>query len=200
MAVNADNALIFSSDDDSLWLTDYDKDFATKVTGLTSDLTSVAGLTTVGWLHEDGVKLAFDDSLTKIKGHQGHGVVKTFLDSSESSISATLLETLLKPLTWYLDATAEKVEETKAGGGGEKINVAKITAKSSRKVKVLSGVADLFDVSGVGAHVRIVFPRLELGERGEITFQQAEITGYEFNLSILGDYIIYSDHKALIPA
>jgi hypothetical protein len=200
MAVNADNALIFSSDDDSLWLTDYDKDFATKVTGLTSDLTSVAGLTNVGWLHEDGVKLAFDDSLTKIKGHQGHGVVKTFLDSSESSISATLLETLLKPLTWYLDATAEKVEETKAGGGGEKINVAKITAKSSRKVKVLSGVADLFDVSGVGAHVRIVFPRLELGERGEITFQQAEITGYEFNLSILGDYIIYSDHKALIPA
>jgi len=200
MAVNADNALIFSSDDDSLWLTDYDKDFATKVTGLTSDLTSVADLTNVGWLHEDGVKLAFDDSLTKIKGHQGHGVVKTFLDSSESSISATLLETLLKPLTWYLDATAEKVEETKAGGGGEKINVAKITAKSSRKVKVLSGVADLFDVSGVGAHVRIVFPRLELGERGEITFQQAEITGYEFNLSILGDYIIYSDHKALIPA
>lgn len=198
MAVNADNALIFSSDDDSLWLTDYDKDFATKVTGLTSALTSVAGLTNVGWLHEDGVKLAFDDSLTKIKGHQGHGVVKTFLDSSESSISATLLETLLKPLTWYLDATAEKVQETPAGG--QAIDVAKITAKSSRKVKVLSGVADLFDVSGVGAHVRIVFPRLELGERGEITFQQAEITGYEFNLSILGDYIIYSDHKALIPA
>lgn len=198
MAVNADNALIFSSDDDSLWLTDYDKDFATKVTGLTSALTSVAGLTNVGWLHEDGVKLAFDDSLTKIKGHQGHGVVKTFLDSSESSISATLLETLLKPLTWYLDATAEKVQETLAGG--QAIDVAKITAKSSRKVKVLSGVADLFDVSGVGAHVRIVFPRLELGERGEITFQQAEITGYEFNLSILGDYIIYSDHKALIPS
>lgn len=198
MAVNADNALIFSSDDDSLWLTDYDPSFATKVAGLTSALTSVAGLTNVGWLHEDGVKLAFDDSLTKIKGHQGHGVVKTFLDSSESSISATLLETLLKPLAWYLDATAEKVQETPAGG--QAIDVAKITAKSSRKVKVLSGVADLFDVSGVGAHVRIVFPRLELGERGEITFQQAEITGYEFNLSILGDYIIYSDHKALIPA
>lgn len=198
MAVNADNALIFSSDDDSLWLADYDKTFATKVPGLTADLSTISGLTNVGWLHEDGVKLAFDDSLTKIKGHQGHGVVKTFLDSSESSISATLLETLLKPLTWYLDATAEKVEEDKAGGG--KVAVAKITAKSSRKVKVLSGVADLWDVSGVGAHVRIVFPRLEIGERGEITFQQSEITGYEFNLSILGDYIIYSDHEALIPA
>lgn len=198
MPVNADNALIFSSDDDSLWLTDYDKDFATKVTGLTTDLTTVSGLTNVGWLHEDGVKLAFDDSLTKIKGHQGHGVVKTFLDSSESSISATLLETLLKTLAWYLDATAEKIEESAAGGS--KIAVAKITAKSSRKVKVLSGAAELFDVSGVGAHVRIVFPRLEIGERGEITFQQAEITGYEYNLSILGDYIIYSDHKALIPA
>ncbi len=198
MPVNADNALIFSSDDDSLWLTDYKADFGTKITGLTQDLTTVQGLLNCGWLHEDGMKLAADDSLTKIKGHQGHGVVKTFLDSSETSFTATLLETLLKPLTWYLDATAKKVQETPAGG--EQTDVAVITAKSSRKVKVLSGVADLFDVSGVGAHVRLVFPRLELGERGEITFQQANIVGYEFNLSVLGDYILYSDHKALIPS
>lgn len=197
MAVNADNALIFSSDDDSLWLTDYDKTFATKVPGLTTDLATISGLTNCGWLHEDGVKLTMDDSLTKIKGHQGHGVVKTFLDSSETSISATLLETILKTVTWYLDATAEKIEEDK---GAKKIAVAKITAKSSRKVKVLSGAADLFDVSGVNAHVRIVFPRLELGERGEVTFQQAEITGWAYNLSVLGDFIIYSDHEALIPA
>lgn len=197
MAVNADNALIFSSDDDSLWLTDYDKAFAAKVPGLTTDLATISGLTNCGWLHEDGVKLTMDDSLTKIKGHQGHGVVKTFLDSSETSISATLLETILKTVTWYLDATAEKIEEDK---GAKKIAVAKITAKSSRKVKLLSGVADLFDVSGVDAHVRIVFPRLELGERGEVAFQQAEITGWAYNLSVLGDFIIYSDHEALIPA
>ena len=191
MAVNADNALIFSSDNDALWLGDYVEKFGEKVTSLTQDLSGVTGLTNVGWISEDGFKLTSDDSVTKIKGH---GVVKTFLDSSETTFSATLLETMLAPLSWYLDATSEKVED---GGATKGV---KITAKSSRKVKLLCGVADFFDVSGVGAQIRIVFPRLELGERGEITFQQAEITGYEYNLSVLGDYIIYSDHKALFPA
>ena len=187
MAVNADNALIFSSDNDALWLGEYEVDFGKKITSLTQDLSGVTTLTNVGWISEDGFKLTSDDSVTKIKGHQGHGVVKTFLDSSETTFSATLLETKLAPLSWYLDATSEKIED----GGA---------TKSSRKVKLLCGVADFFDVSGVGAQIRIVFPRLELGERGEITFQQAEITGYEYNLSVLGDYIIYSDHKALFPA
>ena len=194
MAVNADNALIFSSDNDALWLGEYEVDFDKNIASLTKNLSEVSGLTNVGWISEDGFKLTSDDSVTKIKGHQGHGVVKTFLDSSETTFSATLLETKLAPLSWYLDATSEKIE----GGGATK--GVKITAKSSRKVKLLCGVADFFDVSGVGAQIRIVFPRLELGERGEITFQQAEITGYEYNLSVLGDYIIYSDHKALFPA
>lgn len=194
MAVNADNALIFSSDNDALWLGGYEVDFDKKITSLTQDLSGVTTLTNVGWISEDGFKLTSDDSVTKIKGHQGHGVVKTFLDSSETTFSATLLETKLAPLSWYLDATSEKIED---GGATKGV---KITAKSSRKVKLLCGVADFFDVSGVGAQIRIVFPRLELGERGEITFQQAEITGYEYNLSVLGDYIIYSDHKALFPA
>ena len=130
MAVNADNALIFSSDNDALWLGDYVEKFGEKVTSLTQDLSGVTGLTNVGWISEDGFKLTSDDSVTKIKGHQGHGVVKTFLDSSETTFSATLLETMLAPLSWYLDATSEKVED------GGAVKGVKITAKSSRKVKL----------------------------------------------------------------
>ena len=48
MAVNADNALIFSSDNDALWLGDYVEKFGEKVTSLTQDLSGVTGLTNVG--------------------------------------------------------------------------------------------------------------------------------------------------------
>ena len=67
-----------------------------------------------------------------------------------------------------------------------------------RSVVLLSGWADFFDVSGSGAHHRIVFPRLELGARGEMTFKAGDITGFAYNLSVLGDFIIYSTAPGLI--
>ena len=48
MAVNADNALIFSSDNDALWLGEYEVDFGNKITSLTQDLSGVTTLTNVG--------------------------------------------------------------------------------------------------------------------------------------------------------
>ena len=191
--INAANALIHGSDDDSLILGPHDPAFASKVTGLSTAIPT--GFADMGWLSEDGAALALDDSVTKIKGHQGHGVVKTFIDSSETSIAATLLETKLQTLSWYLDAAVSQVKETI---GSAQVDVAKVVAPSSRKVVLLSGWADFFDVSGSGAHTRIVFPHLELGARGEMNFKVGEITGYAYNLSVLGDFVIYSTAPGLI--
>ncbi len=198
MPVNADNALGFGSDDDSLHLGPYDKDLATKITGLTTEIPQ--GFTDCGWISDDGVKLTLDDSVTKIKGHQGHGVVRTFMDSSETSIEAALLESKLFIVTNYLNATAEKIQEQI--GGGAKTDVAKITAKAQRKVTLLSGVVDLYDTASTenAVRMRIVVPRLELGERGEILFKVGELTAYSYKLSITSDYVIYSNAKAMIPA
>ena len=198
MPVNADNVLGFGSDDDSVYLGPYDKDLATKITGLTTEIPQ--GFTDCGWISDDGAKLTLDDSATKVKGHQGHGVVRTFIDSSETSIEFALLESKLVIVTNYLNATAEKIQEQI--GGGAKTDVAKITAKAQRKVTLLSGVLDLYDTASTEniVRMRLVFPRLELGERGEITFKVGELTAYSYKLSVTSDYVIYSNAKALIPA
>lgn len=198
MPVNADNVLGFGSDDDSIHLGPYDKDLATKITGLTTAIPNT--FTDCGWISDDGIKLAMDDSVTKIKGHQGHGVVRTFMDSSETSIEAALLESQLFIVTSYLNAKAEKIQEQI--GTGPKTDVVKITAKAQRKVTLLSGVVDLYDTASTEnvVRMRIVLPRLELGERGEILFKVGELTAYSYTLSITSDYVIYSNAKALIPA
>ncbi|MCR2051445.1 hypothetical protein NSA19_00955 [Actinomyces bowdenii] len=197
MAVNADNVLAFGSDNDSLYLGEYDKSIATKIKGLTTAIPQ--GFEDCGWLGEDGVALTMDDSVTKIKGHQGHGVVRTFMDSSETALTASLLESRLSTVQRYLNATAEKIQETVKS---EQVNIAKITAKAQRKVTVLSGILDVFDTasSANAVHMRIVLPRLELGERGEITFKVGDLTAYAHTLNITDDYIIYTNHAPLIPA
>ena len=92
MPVNADNVLGFGSDDDSLYLGAYDPDLGTKITGLTTAIPNT--LVDCGWMSDDGVKITMDDSVTKVKGHQGHGVVRTFMDSSETGLEVALLESL----------------------------------------------------------------------------------------------------------
>lgn len=197
MGVNANNVLGFGSDDDSLYLGPYDDKIATKVSGLAAQIPDA--LKDCGWLSDDGIKLTMDDSVTKIKGHQGHGVVRTFMDSSETGLEAALLESQLDIVTRYLNATAEKIQEQI--GAGAKTDVAKIVAKAQRKVTVMSGVLDVFDTASTtdAVRMRIVFPRLELGERGEVPFKVGELTAWSHKLSVLGDYIIYSNAKSLIP-
>ena len=200
MAVNADNVLGFGSDDDSLYLGPYDAALATKIQGLATAVP--AALKDCGWISDDGIKLTMDDSVTKIKGHQGHGVVRTFMDSSETGLEAALLESQLDIVTRFLNAKAEKIQE-QIGAGPQKTDVAKLTAKAQRTVTILSGVLDVFDTASTGddrTRMRIVFPRLELGERGEVAFKVGELTAWSYKLSVLGDYVIYSNAKSLIPA
>ena len=197
MAVNADNVLGFGSDDDSLYLGPYDAALAAKVKGLTTAIPE--GIEDCGWMSEDGVKLTLDDSVTKIKGHQGHGVVRTFMDSSETALEATLLESRLITVTRYLNATAERIQEQI---GGKQTDVAKLTAKAQRKVSLLSGVLDLYDTASTGnvVRLRIVSPRLELGERGEVPFKVGELTAYSYKLNVTSDFVVYSNAAALLPA
>ena len=197
MAVNADNVLGFGSDDDSLYLGPYDAALASKIQGLTT--TVPTALKDCGWISDDGIKLTMDDSVTKIKGHQGHGVVRTFMDSSETGLEAALLESQLDIVTRFLNAKAEKIQE-QIGAGPAKTDVAKLTAKAQRTVTVLSGVLHMYSDHTPGTRMRIVFPRLELGERGEVAFKVGELTAWSYKLSVLGDYVIYSNAKSLIPA
>lgn len=190
MAVESLNALIFGADEDRLSLGPHTVDLS-KITTLDGNLP--AGMLECGWISEDGVAMAPSDSVQKKKGHQGAAIVKTFMESSETTLKVTLLESKLDILKWSLSATAEKI-------GDRGSEIAKITVPSARKIQHLCGVLDLYDTGGTGSQWRIIFPKLQLGARGEIKFQNKEIVGHEYELEVIGNFTILSNTPALIPA
>lgn len=185
---NADNAFMAGSEKDTLYLGPAGTDLST-ITNLDSPVPE--GMVDVGWTSDDGMTLDMSDSVDKIRGHQGHGVVRTYMSDSSTSFKATLLETKLELLKKYLGATkTEKVTST----GTESIT--RMTVSASRKVEALCGVADLFDVS-TGKQRRYIFPRLELGERSGVTFKVGELSAYEYNLEVLDKYELLSNEDGL---
>ena len=185
---NADNAFMAGSEKDTLYLGPAGTDLSI-ITSLTTPMPE--GMVDVGWTSDDGMTLDMSDSVDKIRGHQGHGVVRTYMTDSSTSFKATLLETKLELLKKYLGATkAEKVTTT----GTESIT--RMTVSASRKVETLCGVADLFDVS-TGKQRRYIFPRLELGERSGVTFKVGELSAYEYNLEVLDKYELLSNEDGL---
>ena len=185
---NADNAFMAGSEKDTLYLGPAGTDLST-ITNLTTPMPE--GMVDVGWTSDDGMTLDMSDSVDKIRGHQGHGVVRTYMSDSSTSFKATLLETKLELLKKYLGATkAEKV--TTAGTD----SITHLTVSASRKVEALCGVADLFDVS-TGKQRRYIFPRLELGERSGVTFKVGELSAYEYNLEVLDKYELLSNEDGL---
>lgn len=185
---NADNAFMAGSEKDTLYLGPVGTDLST-ITNLTTAMP--AGMVDVGWISDDGMSLDMSDSVDKIRGHQGNGVVRTYMSDSSTSFKATLLESKLELLKKYLGASkTEKVTTT----GSDSIT--RMTVSASRKVETLCGVVDLFDVS-TGKQRRYIFPRLELGERSAITFKVGELTTYEYNLEVLDKYELLTNEDGL---
>lgn len=185
---NADLVFMAGSEKDTLYLGPAGTDLST-ITNLSTSLP--AGMVDVGWISDDGMTLDMSDSVDKIRGHQGHGVVRTYMTDSSTSFKASLLESKLELLKTYLGVTkTEKVTTTGTD------SITRMTVSTSRKVETLCGVADLFDVS-TGKQRRYIFPRLELGERSGITFKVGELTAYEYNLEVLDKYELLSNEDGL---
>lgn len=185
---NADNAFMAGSEKDTLYLGPAGTDLS-MVTNLTSTLPQ--GMIDVGWISDDGMSLDMSDSVDKIYGHQGHGVVRTYMSDSSTSFKASLLESKLELLKTYLGVTkAEKITTTGTD------SITRMTVSASRKVEALCGVADLFDVS-TGKQRRYIFPRLELGERSGITYKVGELIMYEYNLEVLDKYELLTNEASL---
>lgn len=193
MATNALNALMVGSEDDAVYLGKFSTATADAVKAIaTFEAPVPTGLSDRGWVSEDGAALELSDSVDKIRGHQGHGVVKTYMSESDTTFTVTFLETQLETLVESLDITAGKLT-----GVGESA-VAILDVPSSRKTRLLSGVVDLFDVSGVDAKIRLLFPMLSLGERTGISFKVGEIMAYEYKLEVLGGFKLITNAPGVI--
>lgn len=181
MTTDADNARIFGSDDDAVWVG------AIGVT-LPIDLaTPGAGLEDVGWLHSDGIGFTPSDNVEKFRGHQGGRVIRTKVTESDTTFQFQCLETTA--LTLGLQHNV-KDSDTAAG-------VTTMTLSSGRKVEARAFVIDVYDVDATTIHHRYVIPRGEIGERAEFTLANSDITGYTFTVEVIDEYFLISNDAAL---
>lgn len=187
---NADNAFMAGSEKDTLYLGPVGLDLST-ITNLNTALPS--GMVDAGWITEDGFTLGMSDSADKIRGHQNHGVVRTYMSESSTTLKAALLESKLGLLKQYLGVT--KTEKVTTGSD----SITRLEVSTSRKVETMTGVLDLFDVS-TGKQRRYVFKRLELGERSDVSYKVGELTAYEYNLEVLDGYVLLTNEGGLAVA
>lgn len=184
--LDAANALMFGAENDSFYLGDGKIDLSS-ITGLNTQIP--AGLEDVGWIGEDGMALKLSDSVDKIKGHQNHGVVKTYMSDSSTEIEVVVLESKLKQFLAYFDATAKKSGE-----------ISRIEIPAARKVRTMTAVIDAFDTSDASIQFRVLLPSIQLGAREGIQFKIGELTAYKFTFEVLGKFEILTNAPALIPA
>ena len=186
--MNAANALMFGSENDSFFLGDGKVDL-TSIVDLETQLP--AGLEDVGWIGEDGMTINLSDSVDKIRGHQKHGVVKTYMSDSSTGIEVLVLESKLKTFLAYFDATAKKISPS---------NIAKIEIPASRKVRTMTAVIDAFDTSDASIQWRVLLPNIQLGKRDAVQIKIGELTTYKFTFEILDKFTLLTNAPALIPA
>lgn len=179
MTLDAANARIFGSDDDKVQL-------AALGTALPTGLAPWADGEDVGWLHTDGIPFTPSDSVEKLRGHQGGRVVRTTITESDLTFQFQCLETTALTLGLQHNITSAA---TATG-------VTTMNASPGRQVEARAFVLDLYDKDNTDIHYRYVIPRGEIGERSEFAHANSDITGYTFNVEIIGSYDIITNDPA----
>lgn len=195
MSVNALNALMFGSDDDALHIAPLGTE---GLETLTLSSAIPAGFEDVGWINDEGFNLELNDSTSVINGHQGGAVVRQFMESSETSLTAVLLESKVKTFETFFDTKGTKGKDNELKPAKKDIVTFDIPA--ARQARDLSAIVDLFDASKPDTKIRLIFPHVTLGARGELAFKRGEITAYKFQLQVIGGFKLITNHPGLIPA
>lgn len=176
MATNANNARIWGGDSDSIWLAPVGTALPTTI-----DAAPGAGFEDVGWIHEDGITETANGSKEVIRGHQGAGVVRTRMSETGTSIAFTALED--KAQTNALRYN-EKSSTVAAG-------VRQVTRGPGQRVSARAAVIDFYDIDNETVKKRLCIPRLEIVPSGDKTFSNSDISGYEFESEVIGDYDVF---------
>ena len=173
--VNSQNARIFGSDSDSIYLAPIGTTLPTSI-----DAALDASFEDVGWIHSDGITEAFTGSKSEIRGFQGARVVRTRMDTPGTTISFHALES--KPQTKSLRYD-EKSATTAAG-------VRTSTRSPGQKISARAAVVDIFDADDVTVKERWVFERIEISPDGDRVFVNSDIAGFPFLADVIGDYTV----------
>lgn len=128
-----------------------------------------AGWTELGYLSEDGITEANDSDTTEIKAWQNGATVRKVISSSETTFQFTVIETNKE--TWGLYYP------------GSTFATATGTTTATIKVPTADPRAFAFDVIDGDKHLRIIVPKGEISERGDLVYKGDEAIGYEFTMT-----------------
>lgn len=139
----------------------------------------------LGWLGEDGVAVARKVDVKKFKAHQGGATVRTKITGTENSFKFQCLE-----------ETAIVLGLMHAGSTGvTTTGVTTVTIPGAVGPDERAWVIDEFDGT---TQTRYVFPKGQVGDRGDIVMKTDELTVYEFSVDVYGDFTMTTNSPAVV--
>lgn len=195
--VNTDNVFMAGSTYDTLYLAPVSE--ASTLAGLKLWDTPPASFIPAGWLSDDGVTRGMSDKKKTVQGHQGHAVVVTYMDSSETSLQATLLEHKLDLVKAVLSASGAAKKQDEHGPAGAQDYV-EMTAQYSRRIIHLCGIWDAFDTSHDDRKYRYIFPALDLSERDDVSDKAGDFSSLPVTLDVVADYRVLTNVPGMLQA
>jgi hypothetical protein len=178
MAVNANNARIYGSDNDSISLAPV----GTPLPALLTDALNGA-FEDVGWLHSDGIAEELSGTKNKIRGHQGGAVVRTTMTEPGTEYTFMALESKNQTHTLRYAETAVST----VGG------VRAATRSPGQRVAARAAVIDFYDADDVTVRERIACSRFEITPDGNRTYVRGDIAAFPFRGEIIGPYLHWTN-------
>lgn len=128
----------------------------------------------MGYVSEDGVTEAYDDTVEEIVAWQGARVVRAVTTDSKATLQCTLIETKGKVLELY-----------------HKGSTVAVVSSGQWKIDVVSPAPDarsfVLDVLDGTKHIRIYVANGEVTERGELKYANGEPIGYDITITCYAD-------------
>lgn len=178
MTVNADNARIYGSELDAIYLAPIGTALPTTIDGVLDP-----AFEDVGWLNTDGITEALTGSVEKTRGYQGNGVVRTRISEPGTTVSFVALET--KAQTNQLRYHEKNVSTAVPG-------VRKVTRGAGQRISKRACVIDLFDNADTTVKERYIIEVLEVSPNGDRVATNSDIAMYPFMGEVIGDYDHFS--------
>ena len=139
----------------------------------------------LGWLGEDGISIARKVESKTFKAHQGGATVRVKITGTENSFKFQCLEETAIVLG-LMHAGATGVTTT---------GVSTITIPGAVGPDERVFVIDEFDGT---IQTRYVFPKGQVGDRGDIVLKTDEMTVYEFTVDVTGDFTMVTNSTAVV--
>lgn len=178
MTLNAENARIFGSDSDAIYLAPVGTTLPTTLDGALDD-----AFEDVGWLHSDGITESPTGSKEVLRGHQGNGVVRTRVSEPGTTVQFVALE----------DKAQTRALRYNIKSSQEAAGVRTETRGPGQKVSARACVIDFFDADDVTIKERWIIERLEITPDGDRVYVNSDIAGFPFTGEVIGDYDVLTN-------